>query len=124
MPKTDQSNRADHDDGHGFSIRNVAKVRRILSFQERANDTATDGDFFRDRMKPLPGSHLPNDDESAQFVVEHRYQDKSLAFHIGDISEHPEVWNNTGNRQKIYNYCPEVRMIMSPMKLMREKCDG
>lgn len=33
------------------------------------------------------------------------------------------VWKNYDQRKKIFEYCPEIVIIM-PMKLERERCEG
>lgn len=108
----------------GFSLRRVSSIRRVLAFQSRDNDTVSDAEFFSYRMHTFPDAVLPTAQMASRFSVEHTYHNNSMGFHIGDIDVNNDVWAQEEQRREIYKYCPEVKMVMSPMKLLREKCEG
>lgn len=75
-------------------------------------------------MQTIPEAILPTANKSAEFVVEHVYHNASFGIHVADIERSMiEVWDDETRRQEIYNHCPELKMVMTPMKLMREKCE-
>jgi hypothetical protein len=48
-----------------------------------------------------------------------------MGYHVHVVDGHlpEEVWKKRENRQRIFDYCPEISMIMD-MKLERERCEG
>lgn len=58
-------------------------------------------------------------------AVEEVYMEKPMGYHIPDGGKNlpDNVWKNPTQRKKIFDYCPEVSLIMD-MKLERERCDG
>ncbi len=57
--------------------------------------------------------------------MENVYIEKPMGYHIrnGGNDLHDDVWKNHDQRKKIFEYCPELSLIMD-MKLERERCDG
>lgn len=57
--------------------------------------------------------------------MENVYHEKAMGFHVPNGGEElaDEVWKDPVQRKVIFEYCPEVAMIM-PMKLERERCEG
>ncbi|CCF41996.1 hypothetical protein CH063_12112 [Colletotrichum higginsianum] len=58
-------------------------------------------------------------------AVEDFYMEKPMGYHVrdGGQSLSDKVWKDPKQRKKIFDYCPEISMIMD-MKLERERCDG
>jgi hypothetical protein len=58
-------------------------------------------------------------------AVEDVYFENAMGFHIqdGGAGMKNEVWQNQEQRKRIFEYCPELSMIMD-MKLERERCAG
>lgn len=108
----------------GLSLRRVSAIKRVLSFQERYNDTDPEDEWFGKRIYILPGAKVAAGEEGA-LAVEDVYMDNPMGFHVRDggnqLSE--AVWKSHEQRKKMFNYCPELSMIMD-MKLERERCDG
>jgi hypothetical protein len=74
-------------------------------------------------MKTIPEAVMPSAADASRFVTEHTYDSKSLGVHIGNFQQNMEtVWADAARRQEIFNHCPELKMVMTPMKLLREKC--
>jgi hypothetical protein len=75
-------------------------------------------------MKTIPDAVIPNATDASQFALDHVYHNASFGVHIGDMQKSMiEVWDDESRRASIYKHCPEVKMVMKPMKLTREKCD-
>ncbi|KAH8894859.1 hypothetical protein GQ53DRAFT_67435 [Thozetella sp. PMI_491] len=109
----------------GLSIRRVSAIRRVLGFQERYNDTEPEDEWFGKRVYILPGAKVAAGTDGV-LAVEDVYTDpKPMGFHVRDGGAHlaDEVWKDPVQRKDIFNYCPELSMIMD-MKLERERCDG
>ncbi len=108
----------------GLSIRRVSAIKRVLSFQERYNDTEAEDEWFGKRIYILPGAKVASGADGA-LTVEDVYIDNSMGFHVRDGGNElaDDVWKDPAQRKKIFSYCPELTMIME-MKLERERCDG
>jgi len=67
---------------------------------------------------------VANGKESAAFAVEDIPHETPMGYHIrqGGAKLSPKVWKELEERKKIYEYCPELSMIMD-MKLNRERCE-
>ncbi|KAI0411797.1 hypothetical protein F5X98DRAFT_367781 [Xylaria grammica] len=108
----------------GLSLRRVTAIRRILKFQERYNDSHLEDEWFGIRLWVLPGARVAAG-EKDQLAVEDHYIPNAIGFHLRDgghgISD--QVWKDPGQREIIFEYCPELSLIMN-MKLQRERCPG
>ncbi|KAK8022209.1 hypothetical protein PG993_012976 [Apiospora rasikravindrae] len=108
----------------GLSMRRVSAIQRVLKIQERQNDTQPEDEWFGYRVSVLPGA-LVAADTDGQLAVEDTYIPNSMGFHVrdGGKSLKPEVWQNPTQRKAIFDYCPELSLIMD-MKLERERCQN
>ncbi|KAI0195102.1 hypothetical protein EV127DRAFT_332702 [Xylaria flabelliformis] len=108
----------------GLSIRRVSTIKRVLKFQERYNDTNPEDEWFGIRLWVLPGAKVASG-QDGQLAVEDQYIAKAMGFHVRDgghgIAD--SVWRDPDQRKAIFNYCPELSLIMD-MKLERERCPG
>lgn len=100
----------------------MSVIKRVLSFQERFNDSEPEDEWFGKRLWVLPGAKIASKLEGA-ISVEDVYMERPVGFHIreggGDLNE--SMWSDAARRREIFEYCPEVSMIMD-MKLERERC--
>jgi hypothetical protein len=96
-----------------------------LKFQERYNDTSAEDEWFGQRLVSIPGLKVANGEEENHFAVEDVWHERPMGYHLRKINGRlPEdVWKEKDKRQKIFDYCPELSMIMD-MKLDRERCEG
>ncbi|KAK0646009.1 hypothetical protein B0T16DRAFT_151076 [Cercophora newfieldiana] len=108
----------------GLSLRRVSAIRRVLSFQARYNDSEPEDEWFFKRIYLLPDVKVASPTEQA-LSVEDVYFPNAMGYHVrdGGRSSLPyQVWGDEGQRKEIFNYCPELSMIME-MKLERERCN-
>ena len=58
------------------------------------------------------------------FSVEGLWHDSPMGYHMPWSGQKllQNVWEDAGKRKRIFDYCPEIKMIME-MKLERERCD-
>lgn len=106
----------------GLSLRRVSAIRRILGFQERYNNTEPEDEWFGKRLWVLPGEKVAAGTEGV-LAVEDVYIEKPMGYHVRDGGQGivDDVWKDPEQRKKIFNYCPELSLIMD-MKLERERC--
>lgn len=102
----------------------MSAIRRILSFQARYNDSEPEDEWFGKRLWVLPGEKVAAG-TSGVLAVEDVYVEKPMGYHIrdGGSNLNDDVWRDHKQRKKIFDYCPELSLIMN-MKLERERCDG
>ncbi|KAK0711197.1 hypothetical protein B0H67DRAFT_646590 [Lasiosphaeris hirsuta] len=108
----------------GLSLRRVSAIQRVLSFQARYNNSEPEDEWFGKRVYLLPGAKVASGAEQA-LAVEDVYIDEAMGYHVrnGGRNLPDGVWKDPVQRKKIFDYCPELSMIMD-MKLERERCPG
>ncbi|TLD31291.1 hypothetical protein PspLS_02225 [Pyricularia sp. CBS 133598] len=108
----------------GLSLRKVSAIRRVLNFQERYNNTEPEDEWFGRRVWVLPGERVASGFDG-MLAVEDVYMQRPMGFHVREFGRtlSDDVWKNHEQRQKIFEYCPELSLIMD-MKLERERCEG
>lgn len=103
-------------------MRRVSAVRRVLRIQERYNDTDPEDWWFSKRLWLLPGDKAPTTADGV-LAADDVFMEKPMGYHVKDggqgISD--DVWGNPEQRKKIFDYCPEISLIMD-MKLESERC--
>lgn len=106
-------------------MRRISRVRQILGFQERYNNTAPEDEWFGKRITGLPGTKVATYAEERMFSVEDQWHESPMGFHVREGGENlaDDVWLNPERRKANFDYCPELAMIM-PMKLEKERCPG
>ncbi|KAK1510393.1 uncharacterized protein CCOS01_15224 [Colletotrichum costaricense] len=108
----------------GLSLRRVSSIKRVLQFQERYNDTEAEDEWYGKRLWVMQGEKVAHGRKGV-LAVEDVYMEKPMGYHVKDggqgISD--KVWKNPTQRKKIFDYCPELSLIMD-MKLERERCEG
>ena len=116
-----------HEDKHGgsggLSLRRISKIREVLSFQARQDTVDAEDKWMSDRIGLLPSANVANVTVEQKFSVEGIWAEKPMGYHLkrsGGLLP-GGVWESPEQRKKIYEYCPEIKMIMD-MKLERERC--
>lgn len=108
----------------GLSLRRVSAIKRVLGFQARFNDTEPEDEWYGKRMYILPGAKVASGLDGT-LAVEDVYIDNPMGFHVRNGGQQlaDAVWKDHKQRAKIFEYCPELSLIMD-MKLERERCEG
>ncbi|RMJ07972.1 hypothetical protein CDV36_012423 [Fusarium kuroshium] len=107
----------------GLSLRRISAMRRILSFQQRTNNSEPEDEWFMKRLRILPGRAIVPGASKPGLVGDHEQLVKPMGYHVpldGDLLDSP-LWRDAESRQNILDYCPELSMILD-MKLERERC--
>ncbi|KAL9608611.1 MAG: hypothetical protein Q9167_006572 [Letrouitia subvulpina] len=109
--------------GGGLSLRRVSRIKQVLQFQTRLDDGASEDKWLNDRIKVLPDINLPKPEIEKQFTVEGVWHERPMGFHLPTRNKGllKSVWENRDQRKQIFEYCPEIKIIME-MKLERERC--
>jgi len=107
----------------GLSLRRVKTIKQILGSNKRQNDTEPEDQWFTERVVDIPGANIANAKHLKQLSVGDIWRERPLGFHVRDGGQQlaDAVWKDPKRRRAIFDYCPELAMIM-PMKLERERC--
>lgn len=75
-------------------------------------------------MYILPGEKVASGLDGV-LAVEDVYVERPMGYHIrdGGSNLNADVWKDNAQRLKMFEYCPELSLIMD-MKLERERCEG
>lgn len=106
----------------GLSFRRISAIKQVLSFQSRYNDTEPEDEWFGKRITVLPKALVASGTQEDHFSVEDVWHEKPMGYHVpeGGTRLPATVWRDRSQRKKIFEYCPELSMIM-PMKLEKER---
>lgn len=108
----------------GLSLRRVSKIKQVLSFQSREDASDPEDKWFVGRIGTLPNATMPTPDMERKFTVQGVWHETPMGYHVGyngQFLRSEDVWIMDDRRKKIFEYCPEVKMILE-MKANREKC--
>lgn len=104
-------------------MRRVSTVKQVLHFQDRLDDEDPEDRWFVGRIGTMPGAKIPEAGVETGFCVQDVFHENPMGYHIsyGGTNPHPAVWEDPEQRKKIFDWCPEVKMILD-MKFERERC--
>lgn len=105
----------------GLSLRRVSKVREVLEFQERQDNSGPEDWWMSQRLGLLPDANMCPPEKEKEFAVEDIWHEWPMGYHMNHAGPAAEVWRPIQRRHEIYDYCPELKIILD-MNLEREKC--
>ncbi len=105
----------------GLSIRNVEKVKEVLRFQKRWDDSSPEDQWLSSRLGLLPDANMCPPEKEREFAVEDVWHEWPMGYHLNPSGDVSEVWDLHATRKRLFEYCPEIKIILD-MKLEREKC--
>lgn len=87
----------------------------VLRHQERQEFTEPEDVWLTERLGHLPNSRTANGSESLKFSGETHWYDEPLGYHTGGSGAWlmGGVWGTPERRQRIYDYCPEMKITLS-----------
>lgn len=106
----------------GLSLRRVSRIIQVLHFQtRRAGFWEMEDLWLIQRIGVLPGARMANGTTESRFSVEQVWSDEPMGYHLGwgGARLAKGVWNDPQKREKIWNWCPEIKLILD-MRLERE----
>lgn len=116
-----RNNGARYGGNGGLSIRRVSKVKEVLSFQKREDNSWGEDEWLSGRLNTVPGAKMCPPEKAKEFAVADIWHEWPLGFHVNPGGLAEGVWKPVDRRYQIYSYCPEVKIILD-MALDREKC--
>ena len=105
----------------GLSIRNVEKIKEVLRFQKRWDDSSPEDQWLSSRLGLLPDANMCPPEKEREFAVEDVWHEWPMGYHLNPNGAVSDVWDTHGTRKRIFDYCPEIKIILD-MILEREKC--
>ena len=108
----------------GLSLRRVSKVLEVLQFQTRLDNTFSEDQWMASRVGLVPGANMAPPAVEREFAVEDIWTERPMGYHINPTvgpGNSQDVWDDPAKRQMIYDYCPEIKIILD-MRLNREQC--
>jgi len=93
----------------------------VLQFQKRLDDSVSEDMWLAARIGLLPGANMAAPEIEREFAVEDIWAERPMGYHINPVGIGGQVWGNHGRRKMIYEYCPEIKIILD-MRLERERC--
>lgn len=98
----------------GLSLRRVSSMLEVIKHQQRISNSEPEDVWLTDRLGCLPDAHTANGTESNKFSVESIWHDEPMGYHIGGSGAWltPSIWGTEDHRQHIWDYCPEMKVIM------------
>lgn len=97
----------------GFSLRHVPPIVELLKNPSNARPTHADM-AFEDFWLSSRLENLPSPLEMSTFSVESVYNEQPLGYHLrgSGILIDSEIWSNETRKRQIFDYCPEVKLIL------------
>ena len=105
----------------GLSLRKVSSIKEVLKFQTRLDHSFSEDAWISSRMGLLPDAHMCDPVLEREFAVEDVWQERPMGYHVNPAGWSNEVWGDRDKRRMIYDFCPEVKIILD-MYLERERC--
>ncbi len=97
----------------------------VLQFQARLDNSFSEDQWMASRVGLLPGANMASPDVEKEFAVEDIWAENPMGYHINPTmgpGNSPDVWDDPEKRRMIYDYCPEIKIILD-MRLSREQCE-
>jgi hypothetical protein len=102
-------------------MRNVEKVKEVLQFQKRLENTESEDRWLSKRLGLLPKANMCPPETEKEFAVDDVWHEWPMGYHVNSGSFSVDVWQPKAKRKQIFDYCPEIKIILD-MRLERERC--
>lgn len=99
----------------------MEKVKEVLRFQKRLDDTNAEDQWLSARLGLLPNANMCPPETEREFAVEDVWHEWPMGYHVNPSGFSLDVWDPRMKRKQIFEYCPEIKIILD-MRLEREKC--
>ena len=101
----------------------MSRIKEVLQFQSRQDENSVEDRWLVDRLGLMPDAKMASAEVEAGFSVEGVWHDKPMGYHLSSsgLGLHKGVWDSAQQRHHIFEYCPEIKMIMD-MRFSRERC--
>lgn len=107
----------------GLSLRHVPTIVDLLSdpdvTQRAKGDERWEDVWLAHALREKPGTKMPDAEVSSHFSVESIWSERPMGYHLrgSGIYLDEKVWRNKTRRMHIFEYCPEVKIILDTVDL-------
>lgn len=108
----------------GLSLRRVSAIVDTLQNQHRIYNSAAEDVWLSRRLGQRVGANVANGTVESDFSAEGVFTQKPLGYHLGRsgfVLSGPN-WGTPAKRQAIYDYCPEIKMILDLAEYVQGDC--
>ena len=98
----------------GLSLRHVPRIVQLLETETRPAGGDLEDRWLCDRLLIMPDAKMPEPENERHFSVESVWTERPFGYHLrgsGKLLD-PVIWGNQTRRKAIFEYCPEVKMIL------------
>ncbi|KAI9833947.1 MAG: hypothetical protein M1819_003456 [Sarea resinae] len=98
----------------GLSLRRASAIIQVLRNQRRLPNSDPEDVWLSERLGHRRGGSVANGTASLQFSAEQHWTEYPMGYHTGGsgIFLSPWVWGTPAMRQHIYDYCPEIKLVL------------
>lgn len=98
----------------GLSLRKVSSIISVLKHQARIPNSEPEDVWLCNRLGTRIGAKVANGTRSSAFSGEMLWSDRPMGYHLGGSGAilHGGTWGTPEKRNQVYEYCPEVKMIL------------
>ncbi|KAG9919241.1 hypothetical protein KCU98_g22520, partial [Aureobasidium melanogenum] len=99
----------------GLSLRKVSSIIEVLKHQVRLPDSEPEDVWLSRRLNQRVGAKVANGTMENKFSGEMISSYSPMGYHLGGSGKvlHGGSWGTPEKRERIYAWCPEVKMILS-----------
>jgi hypothetical protein len=98
----------------GLSLRKVSSIIEILKHQVRLPKSDPEDVWLSNRLSQRIGAKVANGTQENAFSGEMIWSERPMGYHLGGSGKilHSGSWGTPEKREYIYQWCPEIKMIM------------
>lgn len=98
----------------GLSLRHVPPILKLLEKETRVAGSELEDRWLCDRLATMPGANMPGPEIERHFSVEGVWTERPFGYHLRGSGKTlvPEIWGNKTRRKEIFEYCPEVKIVL------------
>jgi hypothetical protein len=99
----------------GLSLRHVPPIIKLLEQETRVTGSELEDRWLCDRLGTMTGANMPGPEIERHFSVEGVWTERPFGYHLRGSGKTlvPEIWGNKTLRDEIFEYCPEVKIILN-----------
>ncbi|RDW61286.1 hypothetical protein BP5796_11178 [Coleophoma crateriformis] len=99
----------------GLSLRHIPPIVRVLEAEKRVPESEWEDLWLCNRLGMLPEANMPPPSVERHFSVEAIWTEKPFGYHLRGSGAllAGEIWDKPELRKQIYNYCPEIKIVLS-----------
>jgi hypothetical protein len=98
----------------GLSLRHLPPIIALLEEESRLPNSDWEDRWLCDRLGVREDALMPTPEVERHFSVESIWADEPFGYHLRGSGKllSPEVWGSGEKKSHIYEYCPEIKMVL------------